>query len=346
MSKTWKAWPMNISRTEGCTLTGALSVTTAIPDGISIIHGPDGCAHHNFSLLHSLMFEHGRCLPPDILCSSLSETEIVFGGEERLGQVLSAACRRDPGVISVLTSCVADAIGDDARSVCSEVTGIPVIVIPTGGFLGGGFSHGISGALEALSVLGEPGTPDGSVCLVGEKNLEYEAEANFDEMARLLSLLGARIGLRFVRNTPSRSLSRLGTVSLNVVRDPSLAGIGETFRDRFGTPFIGSFPVGFQGTLDFLEEAGDLLGIDPCRAVRSEQGAQERLIASFSDISGSAFHFEGPLAGNDPVIGEIAEVFDLELSSRGTRIRVPDPLPVGTSGLSRMLHRWRRVCRA
>ena len=103
----------------------------------------------------------------------------------------------------MLTSCVAAAIGDDVRAVCSEASGCPVIVIPTGGFLGGGFSDGMTiGACRALLSLprgqpvrlGEPG---------GEKNLEFEAEANYREVARLLSLHGG-----------DRSSSALSGISL------------------------------------------------------------------------------------------------------------------------------------
>ncbi|MDD4252108.1 MAG: oxidoreductase, partial [Methanoculleus horonobensis] len=42
--------PSNSSRFEGCTLTGALSVLTEVRDAVSVIHGPAGCTHHNFSL--------------------------------------------------------------------------------------------------------------------------------------------------------------------------------------------------------------------------------------------------------------------------------------------------------
>ncbi len=337
---------MNSSRTEGCTLTGALSVSTAITDGISIIHGPDGCTHHNYSLLHALGYEHDLSLSPTILSSSLAETQIIFGGVDNLRQTLLAACGRDPGVICVLTSCVAAAIGDDVQSVCDEITGVPVVMIPTGGFLGGGFSRGVDEALLSLSMLGEQGCRSGGVTLIGEKNLEFEAEANFQEISRLLALLGVPVQLRFVRNIPSASIARLGSGSLNILRDPSLSGTGEALKSRFGTPFITSFPTGFGGTLDFLEKTGDILGINSRRAVLSEETWQKRVISSFADIRGSSIAPDRNRPAYQPVLDELCELFDLALAHDGIPVRLPDPLPVGTSGLSRMLHRWRRVCRA
>jgi nitrogenase molybdenum-iron protein alpha/beta subunit len=321
-------------------------VSTAITDSISVIHGPDGCTHHNYSLLHALGYEHDISLHPTILSSSLTETQIVFGGEESLKETLRTACERDPGVICVLTSCVAAAIGDDVQSVCDEAGDVPVVMIPTGGFLGGGFSRGVGEALLALSSLGKQGRTTGGVTLVGEKNLEFEAEANFQEMSRLLALLGVPVQLRFVRNITAESIACLGCGSLNILRDPSLTEIGEALKIRFGTAFLPSFPTGFGGTLDFLARTGHILGIDSTMAVISEEKRQEKVISTFADICGSSIALDRSSPASRPVLDELREVFDLAFTDSGVPVRFPDPPPVGTSGLSRMLHRWRRACRA
>ena len=338
---------MNSSRTEGCTLTGALTVTMAVTDGITIIHGPDGCAHHTTSLLHALQVDHERLFSPVILSSSLTESEIIFGGEEALGKAIRSAAARKPGLICVLTSCVSAAIGDDVQSVCNSSPCPDIIVVPTGGFLGGGFSDGVEQALLALSVLGVPDRqPDGSVTLIGEKNLEYEVDAHFREVSRLLSLLGIRVRLRFVRNVTAEALSQLGSGSLNILRDPSLLKVGGLFRLRFGTPYIPSFPVGFFGTLRFLEQVGDELGIDSRLAVTTERQNQERLIGRFHDLQGAHVSFYGLSPSALSLSEELMQRLNLHPDNAGFPLSIPDPLPVGTAGLSRMLHRWRRVCRA
>ena len=338
---------MNSLRTEGCTLTGALTVTMAVTDAITIIHGPDGCAHHTTSLLHALQVDHDRLFSPIILSSSLTESEIIFGGEEALGKAIRSAAARKPGLICVLTSCVSAAIGDDVQSVCNNFSRPDIIVVPTGGFLGGGFSDGVEQALLALSVFG--GTdqePDGSVTLIGEKNLEYEVDAHYRELSRLLSLLGIRVRLRFVRNVSSEALSQLGSGSLNILRDPSLQKVGESFRCRFGTPCIPSFPVGFSGTLRFLEQVGEELGIDSRQAVKTERKNQERIIGNFRDLQGTNVSFHGLSPSALTLSEELIQCFDLRPGNEGFSLSIPDPLPVGTAGLSRTLHRWRRVCRA
>jgi nitrogenase molybdenum-iron protein alpha/beta subunit len=333
-------------RNEGCTLTGALSVTTAVRDAVSIIHGPDGCAHHNFSLLHALQYENDQLVLPSIISSSLRETDIVFGGEEALARVIGRAQERHPGAIFVLTSCVAAAIGDDVSAVCGEVRDIQVMVIPTGGFLGGGFHDGVISALVSLSYLGSTGSPSGMVNLVGEKNLEYEADANFHEVSRLLALLGVHVQLRFVRNCSLADIRKLGSASLNIMRDASLSGVGAVLSDRFGTPSLPAFPVGFEGTLAFLEAAGRKLGIDSAGAIASEEAYQQQVIGRFADLQGMAVRVREPGPAPGPVLAELEKLFCFDLQDNGPAPQIPDPLPVGTAGLSRMLHRWRRLCRA
>jgi hypothetical protein len=47
-----------------------------------------------------------------------------------------------------------------------------------------------------------------------------------------------------------------------------------------------------------------------------------------------------------PFLSEVLELFDLQVKERGQTLTLPDPIPVGTSGLSRMLSRWQRVLHA
>jgi len=337
---------MTSSRTEGCTLTGALSVTTSVRDAVSIIHGPDGCAHHNFSLLHALHFDNDQLVLPSILSTSLKEQEIIFGGEKALEDTIAGALEGNPSAVFILTSCVAAAIGDDVQSVCGEAYGRPVIMVPTGGFLGGGFSDGVRSALIALSSLCHGGNQSGMVNLVGEKNLEYEAEANYREVVRLLSLLGVKIQLRFVRNIPVSAIGKLGCASLNIMRDESLTDVGSALEDRFGTPFLPSFPVGFEGTLHFLSRVGEELDIESDSAIAAEMAYQKGIIEHFSGLRGRAVMIRQCGQASGPILIELLETFNLELKDHGRLLSLPDPLPVGTAGLFRMLSRWQRVIHA
>ncbi|HUU76133.1 MAG TPA: nitrogenase component 1 [Methanoregulaceae archaeon] len=339
---------MSSSRSEGCTLTGALSVTTAVKDAVTIIHGPAGCAHHNFSLLHALEQENDYSRVPGIVCTNLREGEVIFGGEEALERLIRKTANKSPGSVFVLSTCVVDTIGDDLPAVCAQDYGVPVCYIPTSGFLGGVFHTGYENALQTLSEFSNKGEQTGGVTLIGEKNLEFEVDQNFQEVSRLLSLLGIEVQLRYVRNISSSRLADLGKGSLNILRDSSIQRLGEKFHSMFGTPFLDSFPAGFGGTIQFLLDVGEILGIDSSKAVFTEEHFQKKVISKFQDLKGSVVSFTGQslYADDSPVMDEMIEIFDFSPDEKGMEFIVPDPIPVGTSGISRLLHRWRRSSHA
>ena len=81
---TLRPSPSNLCRSAGCTLTGALSVTTHVCDAITLVHGPAGCTHHNFSLLHATSLDNDHVSLPPLVSTGLSETDVIFGGEGAL----------------------------------------------------------------------------------------------------------------------------------------------------------------------------------------------------------------------------------------------------------------------
>lgn len=341
---------MSPSRFEGCTLTGALSVLTELQDAVCIIHGPAGCAHHNFSLLHATLLSNDRFKVPRLLSTDLTENDIIFGGEEALEATISRALSLSPTPASVfvLSTCIVETIGDDTEAVCARRWGTPVIPVPTAGFLGGVFETGIQNALTSVASLARAGTESTlSANLVGEKNLEYGVDENASEVARLLNRLGVSVNLRFVRGIKTNDLERFGSASLNILREPSLQPVGEYIRGRFDTPYISSFPVGLLGTRSFLEEAGRICGVDASDAIEEEKIYQKVMLSEFADIMGNKVRFEPihSMLETDPVAevvcDECVRALDLRVDPGGVLLPFPLPAPVGTAGIRRMLHRWR-----
>lgn len=340
--------PTLSSRSGGCTLTGALSVTTHVRDAASIIHGPKGCAHHNFSLLHATGLDNDLASVPDLVSSVLGESDIVFGGEEALARTIQTVCERDVSAVFVLSTCIVDTIGDDVEAVCGREFPVPVIPVKTAGFLGGNFQHGVNNALIALADLAEPVEKDQRVNIIGEMNLEYEVEENYTEVVRLLSLLGLSPGLRFVHNISLDEIPALGASQLNILRDPSLAPVGEHLKRRFGTPFIPSFPPGLSDTLSFMKAIADSCGIDGRRAQGIEQALQAEILADFADLSESWAVFCGLVT--DPVstraAQEAANALHIRVGNNRDARQLPVHPVVGTAGVRRLLHRWRRSLHA
>ena len=340
--------PWSSSRLEGCTLTGALSVTTEVTDGVTIIHGPAGCSQHNASLIHATLLDHDTPHLLRIHSSDLDEAGVIFGGEGALAASIREAAAGDPSAIFVLSTCVVQTIGDDVGGVCRRDWGVPVIPIPSSGFLGGGFQDGIRNALIALGDLAvDLGEREGGITLVGEKNLEDDVEENYREVSRLLAPLGEKVRLRFVRGIRGADIPEISRGRLNILREPELRPVGESFAARFGTPFIGSFPVGLSGSLRFIEETAGIMGLDPAGALEEERDFQEEALAGFEDLRGERIRIA-------PSFGDAADPFAIELVTSlgllsrkdGVPLLLPSPLPVGTVGLVRLLHRWRRVLHA
>ncbi|HII99031.1 MAG TPA: oxidoreductase [Methanoregula sp.] len=343
-----KASPTLSSRSGGCTLTGALSVTTHVRDAVSIIHGPRGCAHHNFSLLHATGLDNDLAVIPDLVSSALGESDIVFGGEDALFRTIHAVCERDVSAVFVLSTCIVDTIGDDVEAVCAREYGVPVIPVSTAGFLGGTFHDGVNKALISLAGIAPPIEHDRSVNIIGEMNLEYEVEENFAEVLRLLTLLGIPAGIRFVHNLRFDEIGMLGGAQLNILRDPSLVPVGEFLKARFGTPYISSFPHGLSGTLTFLKSVADACRVDGSRAMGIEQALQGEILADFADLGRSRAVFFGPVT--DPVsflaAQEAADALHIRVGSDPGACPLPVHPAVGTAGVKRMLHCWRRTLHA
>ncbi len=340
--------PWSSSRLEGCTLTGALSVTAEVTEGVTIVHGPAGCTQHNASLLHATLLDHDTPHLLRILSSDLDEAGVIFGGDGALAAAIGAAAEEDPPVIFVLSTCIVQAIGDDVEGVCGRGWGVPVVPVPTSGFLSGDFQDGVRNALIALGKWAGGGRDrGGGIAIVGEKNLEHDVEENFAEVSRILALLGEKPGLRFVRGMEWADLDELPRGRLNILREPELRPVGEFLGARFGTPYLESFPVGLSGSLRFIGDLAGALGVDPAEAIEKERERQEEALSGFHDLRGERISLlPAPSGISGPFAAEVAASLGLQVTGDGVPLPLPSPLPVGTAGLVRLLHRWRRVLHA
>ena len=342
--------PENISeeRLAGCALGGTLAVTAFIRDGITVVHAPQGCAHQTFSTFHALMADAGLARIPKVIVSNITNREVIFGGEEALAEALDRADAENPGIITVVTSCVPETIGDDTEGVCSSHPAADKIVyIPASGFLGGSAQTGENTALIRLA---ERITPKEAVpktaAIIGEKNLESEVEENYAEVCRLLDRLGITVSVRFCRNITSVEMERLGEAAFFIFRDERSEEAGRTIAEQFSRPFVPSYPTGLSGCITFLREAGAACGLpeeDIEAAVLAEEAWQAEQLAKFAELSGSAVSlgFE-PFAGCHAVAREAMERLNIHEADDGMPANLPFYLPVGLSGVLKMLYLWRR----
>jgi len=294
-----------------CALAGAMTVTMEIEDCITILHGPRGCCHR---------FPLGQMVDPGrVMVSGMTEKEVVFGGEGLLAKAIRKAEERGPGMIAVISSCIAGVIGDDVLALCRELkTESFLLPIPADGFLTGGFYAGIEGAMAALIKDFLPESPgplkDDTVNILGEKNLAVDEEESFREIARLLRRLDLKVGARFVRRTRARRLQETGRACLNIVRDPAIGSSpAKLLQDAYGTPFLdGGYPSGRRETAAWLRKVADLTDRSAAGAIRAEEARYEQLIDDLrGDLCGRRAAVQAAWTG--PWLIELLEDLGMEI---------------------------------
>jgi nitrogenase molybdenum-iron protein alpha/beta subunit len=299
--------------------------------------------------LHATGLDNETVALPDLVSTALCESDIVFGGEGALIRTLESVAERGVDAIFVLSTCIVDTIGDDVCAICSREYGMPVIIVPTAGFLGGTFQSGVANALCAIAGAAKPGPGNDGVNIIGEKNLEYEVEENYAEVTRLLGMIGIPVNLRYVHDITFDEIGMLGAGRLNILREPALIPVGNYLKQRFGTPFIPTFPLGLSGTLSFVEAVAETFGIDSSRVVEKERLFQRDTLAGFSDLTGLTVSFDPRMSDPEGMnsSSEVAEALQIQRETPGTTgILLGPGTPVGTTGVRRMLHRWRRQLHA
>ncbi|MDO5843825.1 MAG: nitrogenase component 1 [Methanocorpusculum sp.] len=333
----------------GCTLTGALSVSSFIKNAVTVIHAPFGCAHQVFSMLHAMINDSELTLAPQIIVSNLSDRDVIFGGEECLAKALDKAALKNPDLIILVTSCVPETIGDDCQAVVNEHPARQkIIYIPTSGFLGGCAKDGENACLIGLAKLAPHALPaEKTVALVGEKNLETEVEENYAEVKRLLDRLGVTVTTRFCRNSSVDDLKKISSVSCFILRDERCAAAGKFLSEKFDRPVVSEFPRGLAGCIDFLKSVGSACGISQNlidEAVFDEEKYQALALAKFEKLRDKKIYLGAePFDGTFEIAREAIKKLGMEESMDGAEIKLPFYLPVGVSGTVKMLNLWKRA---
>ena len=121
-----------------CVFCGSRVVLYPIADALHLVHGPIGCAAYTWDIRGAL--SSGPALHRLSFSTDLQETDIIFGGEEKLRRALTELIdRHHPKAAFVYSTCIVGIIGDDLEAVCRRAAaekGIPVIPVQSEGFKG------------------------------------------------------------------------------------------------------------------------------------------------------------------------------------------------------------------
>jgi nitrogenase molybdenum-iron protein beta chain len=123
---------------------GAMQTVVAIPRALPILHSGPGCGTMVAGFFERATGYAGGSTAP---CTNFSEKEVVFGGEERLREVIEGSYSvLDSDLQVVLTGCTADIVGDDTARIVREYRdqGKPIVHAETAGFKSSNYvSHSV-----------------------------------------------------------------------------------------------------------------------------------------------------------------------------------------------------------
>ena len=270
----------NVLRDEplhGCAFSGATAMSVHLRDAVILAHSPKSCTYLTYQSISSLgrrhLYERGVALPiplqPNLISSEMDESDMVFGGTDKLLDTVRQVKRLQPrpSAIVIISSCPSGIIGDDIDETKKLAEpDLPIVTIKTEGNLTGDY---LQGMLMAYTQLAEQvidpevkEVPD-TVNIVFEKVVAKNTESNFRLVSGWLSRLGVHVNCRFLYDTSYESLRNFCSAPLNLLAYQDYTGqiLRDFFEKKYGSRFYEEqFPVGFAETERWLRGVGAFFG--------------------------------------------------------------------------------------
>lgn len=253
-----------------CALGGALSTIAAIPKAVPIVHASGGCAAalsgtYNLSAGYRGV---GYCGGNMIPTSNISQSNIVFGGEEKLeGQIESTLKYIKGDIYIVVTGCQTEMIGDDSVGIAQNYRSQNVIGVNTPGFLGNTL-RGYDAVLSALvkSVIKkQPEKEEKTINLLGiVPGHDVFYRGNIAHLTELLGKIGVKVNSFFGDEESVEKIKGYGSAALTVVLSETAGQItAKAFETVHKIPYLTTdLPIGPKASARFLKLIGEKLNID------------------------------------------------------------------------------------
>ncbi len=254
-----------------CMLGGVLATLSALPKTVPIIHGAQGCGG-NLANAYSLggYLGAGYCGNAAVPSSCVGESEIIFGGTDRLQEEIVNTFDVMEGDLFVLTTtCMTDIIGDDIKGVLNKLgpTEKPVLFIDTGGFKGNSY-YGYSKMMEELFKQYIPISQQKDKRLVNLMGFVpgYDPffRGNLEELKRILNLMHVRANTFFTHDQSLGKIQAAGEAALNIVFS-RLYGLeaAKAIRESHGIEYlVCDTPIGNEATVKFALKVAEKLELD------------------------------------------------------------------------------------
>lgn len=303
-----------------CMPLGGIIAFKGIEGCMTLLHGSQGCATY----MRKTISEHYN-EPIDVASSSLSEKGTVFGGEENLKKGLeNVRLLYEPKMIGVLTTCLAETIGEDIGRITKEyrqerqLLDYPIVNVPTPGY-GGTHSEGYW--LTVKNIVSSLAT---DACRHSKINVivPHISAADVREIKRML----AQMGIEYILlpdysdtldapyNNPYQKIPDGGariedikkmagaqaTIELGITVEAGMSP-GQYLEKEFGVPLLRApLPVGIENTDLFLNTLKAVSNKEIPEELKKERG---RLLDGMFDSHKHNFQ------GKAVIFGEPENVF-------------------------------------
>lgn len=251
-----------------CVYCGARVVLNPITDAYHIIHGPIGCSSYTWDIRGSLT--SGEDIYRNSFCTDLRETDIIFGGAEKLTRAIEELMLTQesrPKLIFVYSTCIVGVIGDDVDAVCKEMSekyNLPVIPVKSPGF-SGNKSTGYKMACDAIMQVLLPHKTDKKIKginILGDYNLAGEMWIIRNYMEKI----GIPVISTFTGDASYDNMIKAPSAYLNVVQCAgSSTYLANRMEEEFGIPFIKVSFFGVEDTTNSLLRIAEALQDEEAR---------------------------------------------------------------------------------
>ena len=245
---------------------GALQSVVAIPRAVPILHSGPGCGTMIQGFFERSTGYAGGSTSP---CTNFSEQEVVFGGIDRLREIITNTYKvLDTDLQVVLTGCTSGIVGDDVDALAEEFRGQgkPIVSVETAGFKCSNLvAHSlvVNAIVDQYVSLFEEDNPSRSEKRTVNlfSSIPYQDpfwKGNLREYKRLLEGIGLKVHVLF--SPESRGVAewrQIPRASFNILVSPWYGKpIAEHLEERYDQPYLQfpHVPIGANETERFLRQ--------------------------------------------------------------------------------------------
>lgn len=243
---------------------GILWTLLSIDDTVVIEFGPTGTTHFSMGFFGKIGVEQENRL----FATHMSEDDVIMGYTETLEEAIIEVDKWiKPKAIFVVASSVSAIIGTDLKGVCRAIRPkvlAELYALENGGFRGD-YTTGIKIAYDTLfkSMLGEKmETLDNTYNILGASLYSYRMRSDINEIKELMknSFNYDVIGTLCV-DTSEEVIRNTVKAKLNIVISFEALELAKYMKEVYDIPYVYGAPYGYAGTLEWLKQISQTIGI-------------------------------------------------------------------------------------